>query len=90
LIKKYKEEGLNCIQHHKGNGRPLVFDERERLIIQELYYSPLPKGRRAWTLRLLAKTAVERGLLSQISHTSVANILASLGIYMEETTACAG
>jgi transposase len=89
LIKKYKEEGLNCIQHHKGNGRPLVFDESERQIIKELFYSPIPEHRKAWTLRLLAKTAVDRGLLMHISHTSVANILVSMGIYIEEAHACA-
>lgn len=73
--KKYRQEGLLCLQDNPRSGRPVEIDGVTRAKITALACSEAPKGYGRWTLRLLAEKAVELEYCDSISHTQVADIL---------------
>lgn len=73
--KKYRQEGLLCLQDKPRSGRPIEFEGVTRAKITALACSEAPDGYGQWTLRLLAEKAVELEYCDSISHTQVANIL---------------
>lgn len=75
LSQKYQQRGLGCIYDLPRSGRPIEISGSARAKITALACSTVGSGRAAWTLRLLSEKAVELGLVEQISHTQVRNIL---------------
>lgn len=73
--KKYKEEGLQCLQDKPRSGRPVEIDGRQRAKITALACSSPPAGYGSWSLRLLAEKAVELAYCDHISHSHVGDIL---------------
>lgn len=73
--KKYRQEGLLCLQDKPRSGRPIEIDGVVRAKITALACSEAPEGYSRWTLRLLADKAVELDYCDSISHTQVADIL---------------
>jgi len=75
VARKYREEGLNCLNDKPRPGRPSIFDGKSRAKITALACSTPPEGYGQWSLRLLADKAVELAYVEAISHTEIATIL---------------
>lgn len=74
--KRYQAEGLESALTEKSrSGKPPRITGESRARITALACSDAPKGHSRWTLRLLADTAVELGLIDSISHNHVRAIL---------------
>ena len=78
LKKRFVEEGLTAALERRQPEKPpreVIFDTtfEERLIA--LARSEAPKGRRRWTVRLLAAKAVELNMAKSVSHMTVQRIL---------------
>ena len=73
--KKYRENGLACLEDKPIPGRPKIISGEERAKITALACSDAPEGHSQWSLRLLAEKAVELELVDEISHTHVGRIL---------------
>lgn len=78
LKKRFVEEGLSAALERKKPDKPpreVIFggDFEARLIA--LACSDPPKGRRRWTVRLLAEKAVELDLAPGVSHMTVQRVL---------------
>ena len=78
LKKRFVEEGLAAALERRQPGKPpreVVFDGAFEARLIALACSEAPKGRRRWTVRLLAEKAVELSLASSVSHMTVQRIL---------------
>jgi transposase len=76
LKRRYLTDGLAAALHDKPrSGRPVEIDGRQRAKITALACSEAPSGHARWSLRLLADKAVELGLVENISHSAVKEIL---------------
>jgi putative transposase len=73
--KRYKAERLLCLQDKPRSGRPVEIDGMQRAKVTALACSKAPEGYDRWSLRLLAKKAVELAYCEHISHTEVSQIL---------------
>ena len=74
--KRYQAAGLEAALTEKSrSGKPPRITGESRARITALACSDAPKGYSRWTLRLLADTAVELGLIDSISHNHVRAIL---------------
>ena len=73
--KKYRENGLACLEDKPIPGRPVTISGSERAKITDLACSEAPEGYGRWSLRLLAEKAVELEYVEHISHTHVNRIL---------------
>ena len=70
--RRYAEEGLEeVLRHHNQAHRHRKLDDRVEAHLIALACSPAPEGHDHWTLRLLAGTAVELGLVESLSHETV-------------------
>ena len=75
LAKKYKAEGLACLDDKPRSGRPATINGNARAKVTALACSQPPEGYGRWSLRLLAEKVVQLECLDQISHTQVSRIL---------------
>ena len=75
LAKKYKAEGLACLDDKPRSGRPATISGNARAKVTALACSQPPEGYGRWSLRLLAEKVVQLEYLDQISHTQVSRIL---------------
>ena len=73
--KRYQAERLLCLQDKPRSGRPVEIDGMQRAKVTALACSKAPEGYDRWSLRLLAKKAVELAYCEHISHTEVSQIL---------------
>ena len=72
---RFVEEGLEDALHPKPRPRIVSKVEKAEGDIVELAKSDPPKGRKRWTLRLLAEEAVQLTLVDSLSHESIRKIL---------------
>lgn len=76
--KRFVQDGLHAALHRKKQGhRPekrRLDGEQEAHIIAVLCHEH-PEGRERWTLRLLAKRAVELDIVQQVSHETIRDLL---------------
>lgn len=75
LGKRYKQQGLGCLEDQPRSGRPVEINGEVRAKITALACSDAPLGHAKWSLRLLANRVVELGWCEQISYGEVGNIL---------------
>ena len=76
IRRRFVEEGLEAsLERKKRKYVPRVVDGEVEARLIALRYSEPPEGRARWTLRLLADKAVERGIVSAISHETVRQVL---------------
>lgn len=76
---RFVEEGLDEALNPKPRPRIVSKLEKAEADIVELAKSDPPKGRKRWTLRLLAENAVQLTLVENLSHESVRKILKKTG-----------
>jgi hypothetical protein len=78
LKKRFVEEGMAAALERRQPEKPprgVTFDGAFEARLIALACSETPKGRRRWTVRLLAEKAVELSLTPSISHMTVHRIL---------------
>jgi len=78
LKKRFVEEGLAAALERRQPEKPpreVTFDGAFEARLIALACSEAPKGRRRWTVRLLAEKAVELSLAPSVSHMTVQRIL---------------
>ena len=78
LKKRFVEDGLSAALERKQPEKPprgVTFDGAFEARLIALACSKKPKGRRRWTVRLLAEKAVELSLAPSISHMTVHRML---------------
>jgi hypothetical protein len=78
LKKRFVEEGLAAALERRQPEKPpreVTFDGAFEVRLIALACSEAPRGRRRWTVRLLAEKAVELSLAPSVSHMSVQRIL---------------
>lgn len=75
IAKKYRAEGLTCLEDKPRSGRPIGIDGQQRAKVTALACSDPPAGYGRWSLRLLADKLVELEYCPAISHTQVRLIL---------------
>ena len=76
ICMKYLEGGLyNALYDKPRSGAPTKFDGRTKAKLTALACSEADEGSSRWSLRMLADKAVELGIVDNISHASVKNIL---------------
>ena len=78
LKKRFVDEGMAAALERRQPEKPprgVIFDGAFEARLIALACSETPKGRRRWTVRLLAEKAVELSLTPSISHMTVQRIL---------------
>ena len=76
VIRKYTLEGLrSATADKKRKGRPAKLQGKQRAHLIALACSNPPKGRRCWTMQLLAQRSIELNLIDFISDETVRRIL---------------
>lgn len=75
LAKKYKAEGLACLDDKPRPGRPVTISGGARVKVTALACSAPPEGYSQWSLRLLGERVVQLEYVDQISHTEVGRLL---------------
>ena len=78
LKKRFVEEGLAAALERRQPEKPpreVTFDGAFEARLIALACSEAPKGRRRWTVRLLAEKAVELSMAPSVSHMTVQRIL---------------
>ena len=75
LAKRYRAEGLECLNDRPRPGRPIKFSGKDRAQVTAVACSDAPEGYSQWSTRLLADRVVELGYVESISHTQVHTIL---------------
>ncbi len=78
LKKRFVEEGLVAALERRPSTKPpraVTFDGAFEARLIALACSEAPEGRRRWTVRLLADTAVELRLAPRVSHMTVQRLL---------------
>ncbi len=83
LKKRFVEEGLAAAIERKIRIKPpreIQFGGEFEAQLIALACSPAPKGRRRWTVRLLAKKMVELAIVPSVSPMTVCNTLKKLNL----------
>lgn len=75
IAKKYRADGLSCLEDKPRSGRPIGINGQQRAKVTALACSDPPTGYGQWSLRLLAEKLVELDYVPAISHTQVGHIL---------------
>ena len=75
LAKRYRTEGLACLNDKPRPGRASLYDGSKLAKVTALACSQPPEGYGRWSLRLLAEKAVQLEYVDHISHEKVARIL---------------
>ena len=78
LKKRFVEDGLEAALKRKPREKPpreVIFDGAFEARVIALACSDAPKGRRRWTVRLLADKAVELKFAASVSHMTVQRVL---------------
>lgn len=76
IKERYLSGGLDVALYDRPRpGAPTKFEGKHRAELTALACTEAPDGRSRWTLRLLADKAVELGLVDEISHNHVGEIL---------------
>lgn len=77
---RFLKGGLaSALEEKPRSGKPRRISGEARARIKALARSPVPEGHTRWTLRLLARKAVELGFLESISHNAVKEIMKKTG-----------
>ena len=79
IRQRFVEEGFEAALNPKSRPRIVSKLEKAEADVVELAKSDPPKGRKRWTLRLLADQAVQWKYLDGLSHESVRQILKKTG-----------
>jgi len=79
IRQRFVEEGFEAALNPKSRPRIVSKLEKAEADVVELAKSDPPKGRKRWTLRLLADQAVQWEYLDGLSHESVRQILKKTG-----------
>jgi transposase len=79
IRQRFVEEGFEAALNPKSRPRIVSKLEKAEADVVELAKSDPPKGRKRWTLRLLAEHAVQWKYLDGLSHESVRQILKKTG-----------
>ncbi len=79
IRQRFVEEGFEAALNPKSRPRIVSKLEEAEADVVELAKSDPPKGRKRWTLRLLADQAVQWKYLDGLSHESVRQILKKTG-----------
>ena len=79
IRQRFVEEGFEAALNPKSRPRIVRKLEKAEADVVELAKSDPPKGRKRWTLRLLADQAVQWEYLDGLSHESVRQILKKTG-----------
>lgn len=79
IRQRFVEEGFEAALNPKSRPRIVSKLEKAEADVVELAKSDPPKGRKRWTLRLLAEHAVQWRYLDGLSHESVRQILKKTG-----------
>ena len=79
IRQRFVEEGFEAALNPKSRPRIVSKLEKVEADLVELAKSDPPKGRKRWTLRLLADQAVQCKYLDGLSHESVRQILKKTG-----------
>ena len=83
LKKRFVEAGLEAALERKPREKPpreVIFDGAFEAKLIALACSDAPKGRRRWTVRLLAEKAVELNFASSVSHMTVQRVLKKMNL----------
>ncbi len=75
---QFVEEGLEGVLSRKKRKTPPIapiFDGEKEARLITLACSQAPKGHVGWTLRLLANSAVELGIVDHASHSTIGRVL---------------
>jgi hypothetical protein len=83
LKKRFVEDGLEAALERKPREKPpreVTFDGAFEARLIALACSDTPKGRRRWTVRLLADKAVELRLAESVSHMTVQRVLKKMNL----------
>jgi len=78
LEKRFVEDGIEAALERKPREKPpreVIFDGAFEARVIALACSDAPKGRRRWTVRLLADKAVELKFAASVSHMTVQRVL---------------
>ncbi len=78
LKKRFVEDGLEAALERKPREKPpreVTFDGAFEARLIALACSNVPKGRRRWTVRLLADKVVELNIAPSVSHMTVQRVL---------------
>lgn len=76
IKERYLSGGLDQALYDRPRpGAPTKFEGKHRAELTALACTEAPEGHSRWTLRLLADKAVELGLVEEISHNHVGEIL---------------
>jgi transposase len=78
LKKRFVEDGIEAALERKPREKPpreVIFDGAFEARVIALACSDAPKGRRRWTVRLLADKAVELKFAASVSHMTVQRVL---------------
>jgi len=74
--KKFVEGGLGwALNERRRPGQPRKLDGKQEALLVALACSDPPEGRTRWTLRLMAGTLVELGVVEEISYETVRRVL---------------
>ena len=79
IRQRFVEEGFEAALNPKSRPRIVSKLEKAEADVVELAKTDPPKGRKRWTLRLLADQAVQGKYLDGLSHESVRQILKKTG-----------
>ena len=80
----YKSSGLSFLKDKPRSGRPVGLSGEDRAKVTALACSEPPEGYARWSLRLLSDRLVELGILDEISHTKVGDILKKMNYSLTE------
>ncbi|WP_461093945.1 helix-turn-helix domain-containing protein [Spirosoma gilvum] len=72
---KYQTEQLRFLTDKPRSGRPILIEGSQRAQLTALACEQAPAGHSQWSLRLLARKAVELGYCEHLSHTHLGDIL---------------
>lgn len=76
IKERYLSGGLdNALFDSPRPGAPTKFEGKHRAELTALACTEAPEGHAKWSLRLLADKAVELGIVEEISHNQLGNIL---------------
>ena len=88
LIRRFNSGSFAALRPRPRSGRPSkYFEEEISMILEVLTWRPhdLGLGFRTWSLRKLANFLVERGIVKEISHTTLERILQEQGASFQRT-----
>lgn len=75
VCQRFASEGVEALYEKFRSGQPVKITEQVKKRIRELANSAPPRGKKRWTLALLAQEAIQCGIISSISDRSIGLII---------------